>query len=241
MMSKIDWKAREESLEAYADPGDGFVIVRVDGRAFRTLTKGMEKPFDVAMTAAMDSSALYAARSIPGVSFAYVQSDEISVFVRTPGDVPDCVPYSGRVEKLASVVASCATAGFLSSMPDPPEVPAFDGRVIAASVDEAADYMGWRMRDAEKNAISAAALAVFGHDALLGVGTPERLAMLRGTEWDEIPDGLRYGRRVMREDSEVRASWSDASGRHETMCVRHPWKVRPMSPELAADTLKRFL
>ena len=51
------------------------VIIRVDGKAFHTFTKGLNKPFDDIFMDTMQATAEYLVREIQGCKFAYVQSD----------------------------------------------------------------------------------------------------------------------------------------------------------------------
>ena len=57
------------------------VIIRVDGKAFHTFTKGLNKPFDDIFMDAMQATAEYLVREIQGCKFAYVQSDEICLII----------------------------------------------------------------------------------------------------------------------------------------------------------------
>ena len=141
------WRSRERMVETMiVPPKGGAIIVRVDGRAFHTLTRRMEKPFDARMTNAMDSAASAMAKAMPSVVATYTQSDEISAIIAIPEqDRPirqeEIIPFAGRVQKLASVMASAAAAGFARSMPDAPGIAVFDGRVIKArSPEEVRDY-----------------------------------------------------------------------------------------------------
>ncbi len=56
------------------------VIVRVDGRAFHTLTAKLDKPFDRSLIDCMVSSTISVADSMQGCKLAYTQSDEAFVF-----------------------------------------------------------------------------------------------------------------------------------------------------------------
>ena len=88
------------------------VIIRVDGKVFSTLTKGMSRPFDPTLMGCMEAAALALCEKIQGAAFAYVQSDEISVLL-TDWDRYDTESwFDYRVQKIASVAASIATAAF---------------------------------------------------------------------------------------------------------------------------------
>jgi len=55
------------------------VIIRIDGRAFHTLTRGLKKPFDNILIGAMQETMKYLCENIQGCVFGYTQSDEISL------------------------------------------------------------------------------------------------------------------------------------------------------------------
>lgn len=54
-------------------------IIRLDGKAFHTFTKGMEKPFDPVLTQAMQETMKYLCENIQGCVLGYTQSDEITL------------------------------------------------------------------------------------------------------------------------------------------------------------------
>ena len=55
------------------------VIIRVDGKAFHTFTKGFQKPFDNFMIRAMQTTMQCLCENIQGCVFGYTQSDEITI------------------------------------------------------------------------------------------------------------------------------------------------------------------
>lgn len=57
------------------------VIMRVDGRAFHTYTRGCSRPFDEALIGAIDQVAIALCDEIQGAQIAYVQSDDISILI----------------------------------------------------------------------------------------------------------------------------------------------------------------
>lgn len=54
-------------------------IIRLDGKAFHTFTKGMEKPFDLVLTQAMQEMMKHLCENIQGCVLGYTQSDEITL------------------------------------------------------------------------------------------------------------------------------------------------------------------
>lgn len=84
------------------------VYARIDGRAFHTFCRGLQKPYSKAFIAAMQETCKYLVKETTAV-LGYVQSDEISLgWV----DSQHC-PFDGRVQKLGSVLASMASAFFV--------------------------------------------------------------------------------------------------------------------------------
>lgn len=55
------------------------VIIRLDGKAFHTFTRGFNKPFDEAMCNAMQETMKYLCENIQGCVLGYTQSDEITL------------------------------------------------------------------------------------------------------------------------------------------------------------------
>ena len=47
-------------------PKRTYTIIRIDGKAFHTYTKGLERPFDVGFIEDMDKTAIYLCKNIQG-------------------------------------------------------------------------------------------------------------------------------------------------------------------------------
>ena len=92
------------------------VIIRIDGKAFHTYTKGFHKPFDSILMKVMHETAYDLCKKIEGVKLAYVQSDEISLLL-TNDDTLETEPWFGNnLQKLCSIAASTATLAFHKAM-----------------------------------------------------------------------------------------------------------------------------
>lgn len=87
-------------------------VLRLDGRAFHTYTKKFKRPFDDVLINAMDETAKYLCSKIQGAKFAYVQSDEITIYLSDDDELETQMWYGGNIEKMVSVSASMATAKF---------------------------------------------------------------------------------------------------------------------------------
>ena len=88
------------------------VIVRIDGRAFHTLTKKFEKPFDTVFGMAMQMTLEDICRETPGAVFGYVQSDEISILLQDYATRQTEAFFDYAVQKMSSVMAGVATMYF---------------------------------------------------------------------------------------------------------------------------------
>ena len=54
------------------------VIIRIDGKAFHSFTKGLNRPYDMVLKQSMWETAKDLCENIMGCQLAYIQSDEIS-------------------------------------------------------------------------------------------------------------------------------------------------------------------
>ena len=87
-------------------------IIRLDGKAFHTFTKGLDKPFDDVLIQVMQKTMKYLCENIQGCVFGYTQSDEITL-VLTDYAMPTTDAWFGyNVQKMASISASMATLAF---------------------------------------------------------------------------------------------------------------------------------
>ena len=55
------------------------VIIRLDGKAFHSYTRGFDKPFDAELMKAMQQTMKYLCEEIQGCVIGYTQSDEITL------------------------------------------------------------------------------------------------------------------------------------------------------------------
>lgn len=218
---------RGDRMKSYEDtsrlPGKAYTILRVDGRAFHTLTRGCEKPFDPGFIEAMDAVAIALCSDIQGAQYAYTQSDEISVLLTDFGSMQE--PWFGGVtQKMASVAAAIATEDWAKSWGRGQ----FDARVFTVpSRDEAINYMLWRQADCHRNAISMIAEANFSSKKLHGLSVPKRLDLLgeAGIEVESYPAGARLGRVTIRETFEGPVTYTrrDTGEELTEICTRTRW------------------
>jgi len=191
-------------------------IIRLDGKAFHTYTKGFDRPYDLNLMRVMDDTAIELCRAIQGAKMAYVQSDEISILL-TDFETPQTdMWFDGNVQKITSVSASIATAAFNNAMMHlkyeelGEEViylkPAyFDSRVFQVpNVDEVINNFIWRQQDATRNSIQMGAQALYSQKQLDKKNTSElqELMFQKGVNWNDYPVGFKRGRLILKEKQE---------------------------------------
>lgn len=107
-----DRMKRYEDVYRFKLPPRTYTLLRVDGRAFHTWTRGLQKPYDLGLMAAMDKTAIALCEEIAGAQFAFVQSDEISILAVDFLEIASQAWFDGLVQKWCSVSASIATMAF---------------------------------------------------------------------------------------------------------------------------------
>jgi tRNA(His) 5'-end guanylyltransferase len=200
------------------------VCVRLDGKGFSRWTRSLARPFDPRLTALMiDTTLALVAES--GAVAGYTQSDEISLILHAKSAKEELY-HGGKFQKLASVLASVATAHFNAKVwPGmPPAI--FDARAWAVpSLDEAANVLFWREIDATKNSVSMAAREHYSHKALLGLKRAEMmdLLMAKGVNWNDYPAAFKRGTHIQRVWSERAFTAAEIAALPE----RHEARVNP--------------
>ena len=157
------------------------VIIRLDGKAFHTWTKGLDLPFDDTFIGMMAATAKFLVDNIQGAVFAYGQSDEISIMLRNYDSLNTDPWYDNNIQKIVSVSASLATAKFnelAAQHLENPKLAFFDSRVWVMPKEEVVNYFIWRQQDATRNSIRAVAHHYLGHNAILGKNNNEVQDML---------------------------------------------------------------
>ena len=88
------------------------VIIRLDGKAFHTFTRGLEKPFDHVMVETMQKTMKYLCENIQGCVLGYTQSDEITLVLTDYENIKTDAWFTYNIQKMASISASMATLAF---------------------------------------------------------------------------------------------------------------------------------
>lgn len=187
-------KHQYESRTQLSLPRRTYTIIRCDGKAFHTLTKGLKDPYDFVLVNAMNQAGLALCREAQGACFGYVQSDEISVLLQDFESEKTEAWFDGNVQKIVSVSASIVTAAFNAYFHKDAR---FDARVFTIPDPvEVANYFVWRQKDAERNSLQTFARQHFSHTMLLGLSGPEIHELLhqKGLNWNDLPAERKRGR-----------------------------------------------
>jgi tRNA(His) 5'-end guanylyltransferase len=195
------------------------VIIRLDGKAFHTFTRGFNKPFDEAMCNAMQETMKYLCENIQGCVLGYTQSDEITLVLIDYQKLTTDAWFDYNVQKICSVAASMATLIFnrrfqeqivelsYNGKLDDDELTSsykrslktgamFDARCFNIPKEEVTNCILWRQQDATRNSISSAGQAHFSHKQLEGLNSnqiQELLFQEKGINWNDYPTKFKRG------------------------------------------------
>lgn len=158
-------------------------IIRIDGKAFHSWTRGLEAPFDQVFYACMANTAKELVNNIQGATIAYGQSDEISILLKDYATYDTDAWFGGNIQKIASVAASIATGVFNATAVklgiDRGKLAFFDARVFALPAHEVTNYFIWRQKDFHRNSIQAVGQHYLGHKNMQGLGSQDVVDALR--------------------------------------------------------------
>lgn len=136
------------------------VIIRVDGKCFRQLTKDCDKPFDIMFMGCMSAAAIELARKIQGFKLAYIQSDEASFLLTDYDSLQTQGWFNYELRKIISVSAAIMSAEFSNFFGS---IAYFDSRVFNIPREEVANYFLWRVMDWGRNSIQMYTRSFFSH------------------------------------------------------------------------------
>lgn len=227
-------KANYENRTRYSLPRRTCTLIRVDGKAFHSYTRGCARPYDVDLMSAMDAAMQGLCESMQGVCLGYVQSDEISVLLSDFEETKTEAWFDGNVQKIASISASIATAYFMEARRAQgyERLAFFDSRAFTIpDAREVEEYFIWRQQDATRNSISMTAQAHFSHKELAGKSGSDMQEMLWsrcGVNWNDMPGPFKRGRCCVRRQVTRTAEFVDKrTGRTVVKpdVVRNVWEI----------------
>jgi tRNA(His) 5'-end guanylyltransferase len=238
-------KYYEKQTEFEISPEE-HIVVRIDGHKFSKYTKGFQKPFDAILSKVMELTTTDLVDEFNATT-GYTQSDEITLIIPSFKDNTKDTRkstkhklqkkvrdnwnhgYSGRVQKMSSLISSFATMSFnehlkritydaffnggVETEEDRKYIEKisnekvgkawFDARVYGVpSKEEAFNSVLWRIRDAEKNSRSMFAQTYCSHKKLMNKTGEEQVEFCKaetGKDWELVEDRYKYGILVKKE------------------------------------------
>ena len=211
------------------------VIIRLDGKAFHTFTRGFNKPFDEVMMQTMQQTTLKLCQDIQGCVFGYTQSDEITLVLVDYNDINTDAWFDYSVQKMCSVASSMCTLYFNKIFAEMVDVfiansdvtpeeeklervynkaiekgAMFDARVFNIPVEEVTNCVLWRQQDATRNSISSLAQSKFSHKELQGKSSSQMQDMLMekfGINWNDLTIPEKRGTAVYKRTINDTTEW----------------------------------
>ena len=199
------------------------VIIRIDGKAFHTFTRGFQKPFDEVLIKSMQETTKYLCENIQGCVLGYTQSDEITLVLVDYQKLETAAWFDYEVQKMCSIAASMATMAFNKAfsknidelhseyfngktifdeeyfstlLSAEAKGAMFDARCFNIPKEEVANLIYWRQDDASRNSIQMVGQANFSHNELQNKSNSQIQDMLmleKGINWNDFPTYQKRG------------------------------------------------
>lgn len=193
------------------------LIIRVDGKAFHTLTRKLPA-FCLPLSNVMETTMLRLCEEVQGCVLGYVQSDEISLLLHTYKRHSSSAWFDGQVQKIVSVAAGIASSEFSLASADifgyPRRSVVFDARVFVLPEIEVMNYFLWRQQDCLRNSVQMLAHSMFSSKQCDRKNCEELKCMCatKGAPWEELDPAWQIGKTAMRYvrtvDGAFRHEWS---------------------------------
>lgn len=198
-----------ERASAHQLTPNSSVIIRIDGRAFHTWTRGLDRPFDQTLMDVMVEATQATAADMQGFKLAYTQSDE-ATFLLTDFDRHDTLGWFGYdLSKLISISASLFTMAFNRELRARPTA-VFDSRAFVVPDLDVPNVFVWRQKDWERNSLQMLARSRFPHKQLHGKGRADMHQMLHeiGVNWaTDCTDQQKNGTFVLHDGDTHHGVW----------------------------------
>jgi len=177
-----------------------YMIARLDGRNFTTLTKEIgkfEAPFDVKFRDLMIETTKHLMDCGFKVIYGYTESDEISLLFDLDIDL-----FGRKIRKYNSVLAGEASAKFSLLFGN---IGVFDCRICQLpDVKNVIDYFRWRNEDAYRNALNAHCYWMLRKEGMdkntaakmienKSVADKNELLFSKGINFNDLPDWQKRG------------------------------------------------
>ena len=196
------------------------VILRIDGKAFHTYTRGFRRPFDSILMVAVQETMKYLCENIQGCVLGYTQLDEISLVLIDYKKFTSSAWFDNEIQKMVSIAASMATMELAMKegcavYRERAGLAQFDCRAFNLSKEEVTNYLCWRQADATRNSIQMVGQAHFPHRELQNKSCNEIQDMLmlqKGINWNDLLIEQKRGscaikKEYLFEDGSYRTHW----------------------------------
>lgn len=200
------------------------VIIRLDGKAFHSFTRGFDKPFDENLMRIMQDTTKMLCENIQGCVFGYTQSDEITLVLIDYQNIESCAWFDNQVQKIVSVASSMVTNFFNKNLLDEIEYEKakinpngakinlmqdklfkaiFDARVFNLPSYEVINNIIWRQQDATRNSINSLAQSLFSHKQLQGLNcktVQDKMLTEKDINWNNLTTPQKRGTAVLKNE-----------------------------------------
>lgn len=190
------------------------LIIRVDGCAFHSFTRGFEKPFDDILISTMNETACELCERIQFVKMGYVQSDEISLLIYNENPLSE-MWFRNNLQKIVSVSSSIASTSFnkyyrinmqLFHKTDEhykkkEDKAIFDSRAFLIPKYEIENYFIWRQNDAIRNSINMIGRKYYSSKQLNKISQKQLKEMLlknQEIKFEELDTHIQRGRVIIK-------------------------------------------
>lgn len=234
------------------------VIIRLDGKAFHSFTRGFQKPFDDVFVKSMQHTMKYLCENVQGCVLGYTQSDEITLVLVDYQDRDSCAWFDNNIQKMISISASMATMAFNKAFKEEVNlwmgeqlVPIsektaklynlyfdkiekgamFDARVFNIPKEEVVNCILWRQQDATRNSIQSVGQANFSHRELHGKNCKDIQDMLmleKCINWNDYPTHLKRGSCCIKKQYKINEGT-------EQEAIRNKWVIDNEIPIFTQD------
>lgn len=240
------------------------VILRLDGRAFHSFTRGLKKPFDALFIKTMQDTMEYLCSNIQGCKFGYVESDEISLCLWNWSKNESDAWFGNNLQKMVSISASMAGVAFnkcweknateyISSNETDNEneqkyqvtisnkakmlMPVFDSRAFIIPAEEVHNYFVWRQNDCMRNSIQGLAQSLYSEREIHRINTSKlqnKMFSEKGVNWNDYSVVERRGTCIYKVPTKV-------IGLNGEVVVRNKWTLDTNMPILSKPESREFI
>jgi tRNA(His) 5'-end guanylyltransferase len=175
------------------------VVIRLDGKAFHSYTKNLDKPYSEALHTIRQEVLERLCKSLQGAVIGYAQSDELSIILKDWQSLETSAWFDNNLQKIVSVTSSMCTANwnYLAHWKNlTTKLAMFDCRAFNIPKEEVANYLLWRQQDWERNSIQMLAQSLYSHKQLQNKSCAQLVTMFEqehGIVWGNLESWKKQG------------------------------------------------